>query len=125
MQGSTQTRYEDLFGFSVSAAGEAVLNYPKIRNLAGKIGFAVNYDSVGGGGWIELREKDENGRLLGEIRIGQSSPAFRWRNRRTAAIRFQEALPDSLDLCLKIKPDKGAEIRIDCFHFFPDAILNP
>lgn len=115
----------DLFGFSVSADEDAVLRYPKIRNLADKIGFAVNYDCVGGGGIIELREKDENGRLFGEIKIEQPSPVFRWRNRRTGAFRFREALPDTLDFCLTVRPEKGAEMRIDCFHFFPDAIMNP
>lgn len=116
---------DDLFGFSVSAVSEAVLNYPKIRNLCDKVGFAVNYDCVGGGGTIELREKNENGRLFGAIHIEKPSPVFRWRNRRSAAIRFRESLPNTVDFCLKIKPDKGAEIRIDCIHFFPDAVSNP
>ncbi len=116
---------EDLFGFSVSAVSEAVLLYPKVRNLSGKTGFAVNYDCVGGGGTIELREKDGNGRLLGEVRIERPSPVFRWRNRRTASIRLMEALPDVMDICLKVRPEDGAEIRIDCFHFFPDALSNP
>ena len=72
---------EDLFGFSLSANAETVLYYPKIRNLTEKKGFAVNYDCVGGSGSIELREKDENGRLLGEIKIDHPSSLDEQENR--------------------------------------------
>ena len=116
---------DDLFGFSVSATSEAVLYYPKVRNLANKIGCVVNYDCVGGGGRIERREKNENGRLLGKILIDKPSPVFRWRNRRMATIYLQETLPDSLDICLKLIPDNSSEMRIDCFHFFGEPISNP
>lgn len=114
---------EGLFGFSVACTEQASIRFPKIRHTGDKVGLALNYDCAGGNGAVEVREKDENGRLLGRFDLTPTED-FRWQNRRSKAIRFTEPLKDETDLCLVLLPEQGAELRVDCFHFFAEAIDN-
>ncbi len=114
----------DYCGFSVACSEKAVLTFPKIRNLENKKGFALFGDWVGGGK-VELREKNEDGNILGVLELKYevhrfNDAVFNWRNRRRSHLIFDKALADNLDLCLVVKPDPGAEIRIDHFHFFAE-----
>ena len=114
----------DLFGFSVACTEEAILYYPKIRNLSDKVGFCFNGNCVGSGGTAELREGTKDGRLLGTVSYTARGNTFTWNNRIYGACRFSEPLPDILDLCLVLKPDPGTRLHIDCFHFFAEAMDN-
>ncbi|MBQ2956467.1 MAG: family 43 glycosylhydrolase [Clostridia bacterium] len=116
---------KDLYGFSVACTGRAVLKYPRIRNLADKIGFCFNGNCVGSGGTAELRVDDENGRLLGTIEYKGRGTWYSWRNRINGVVHFDEPLPDELNLCLVLKPDEGTELRMDFFHFFAEPLANP
>ena len=51
-------------GFFVSCTQEAVLVYPKVRNLSNKTGLSLKASCSGTGGEIELREGNENGRVI-------------------------------------------------------------
>jgi len=116
---------DDLFGFSVACTQAAVLTYPKVRNLSDKIGFTFNGNCVGTGCTVELREGDENGRLLGSVYCKAAGNMYSWRNRIQGVINFDEKLPDEMDICLVVNPEPDTQLRIDYFHFFPEAISNP
>ena len=101
-------------GFFVSCTQEAVLVYPKVRNLSNKTGLSLKASCSGTGGEIELREGNENGRMLGSVRLEKASH-----------IPLPETLPDVTDICLVLKPDPGEEMLLDHFHFYEEAIDNP
>lgn len=101
-------------GFSVSCSEKAVLTYPKVRNLADKAGMSFTAYCNGTGGEIELRLGSENGPLLGSSRLTRASN-----------IPLQTPLADVEDICLVLKPDPGAELQLDHFHFYPEAIDTP
>lgn len=116
---------EDLFGFSAACTEEALLTYPKIRNLSDKIGLCISGNCSGKGAVIEVRKDDENGHLLGTISFGGRGEHFSWTNRVHGTLLFDAPLPDVMDLCLVLKPQPDSQLRIDYFHFFPEAIDNP
>ena len=101
-------------GFFVSCTQEAVLVYPKVRNLSNKRGLSLKASCSGTGGEIELREGNENGRVLGSVRLEKA-----------LHIPLPETLPDVTDICLVLKPDPGEEMLVDHFHFYEEAIANP
>lgn len=101
-------------GFFVSCTQEAVLVYPKVRNLSNKRGLSLKASCSGTGGEIELREGNENGRVLGSVRLEKA-----------LHIPLPETLPDVTDICLVLKPDPGEEMLLDHFHFYEEAIDNP
>ena len=101
-------------GFFVTCTQEAVLVYPKVRNLSNKTGLSLKASCSGTGGEIELREGNENGRMLGSVRLEKASH-----------IPLPETLPDVTDICLVLKPDPGEEMLLDHFHFYEEAIDNP
>lgn len=101
-------------GFFVSCTQEAVLVYPKVRNLSNKRGLSLKASCSGTGGEIELHEGNENGRVLGSVRLEKA-----------LHIPLPETLPDVTDICLVLKPDPGEEMLLDHFHFYEEAIDNP
>ena len=106
-------------GFSVVCDKYAELYYPNIRNLDDK--FAVELTSAfnGGGGSVEIRESDKNGKLLGSLRVDNPSRRiYTWNGRGRYPIYFSEKLPSKLDLCVVLIPDAGATITVDCFNFW-------
>lgn len=115
---------KDLYGFSVVCTEQASLTYPKIRNLKNKVGLCISGNCVGTGALVEVHEGDEHGHLLGTIRLnGRTS--FAWNCRVHGILLFTEPLSDEMDICLVLKPDADTELRLDCFHFFEQALLNP
>ena len=116
---------KDSYGFSVSCTEQAILTYPKVRNLSDKRGLYIRSSCVGTGGEIELREGSETGRLIGSVRLKETGPRFQWQYTCRAIIHFPEPLDDVTDVCLVLKPDPGSELRLDYIHFYPEAIDNP
>ena len=112
---------KDLFGFSVACTQEAALTYPSIRNVGDKMGFHTS-GSCRGGGTIELRENSRDGRLLGVVDVPDRGYPFTWHNRACCNMRFSEPLPETLNLCLVLKPNEGAEMWLDCFHFIAPTV---
>ncbi|MBR2730984.1 MAG: family 43 glycosylhydrolase [Clostridia bacterium] len=108
-----------LFGFCVACTEKAVLAYPKIRNLADKVGFSIDYYCVGGRAEIDVAAGGEHGRLLGTIRAEHPTDSFEWYCRRSDFFRFDAPLEDVTDLCLILRPEQGATLWVDRFHFFP------
>ena len=127
MRGTNVKKAEnkDSYGFSVACTKQAVLAYPKVRNLADKKGLFLHVGCVGGGGEIELREGTETGRLIGSVRFKDTGPRFQWQFTSSPVIPLSEPLSDVTDICLVLKPDPGAELRLDHFHFYKEAIHNP
>lgn len=109
-----------LSGFCVSCRGKAALTYPKVRNLSDKVGFSVDYYCVGGKAEIDVLAGGENGRLLGTVRARDPTDCFEWYCRRSDFFRFDAPLDDVTDVCLVLRPEEGAELWIDSFHFFPE-----
>ncbi len=122
MKGENVKKVENkcLFGFCVSCTEKAKLAYPKIRNLSDKVGFSLDYYCVGGKASIDVTAGGENGRLLGTINAEHPTNSFEWYSRRNAFFRFDKPLDDVTDLCLILKPEPGAELWIDNFHFFTE-----
>ena len=127
MRGTNVKKVEnkDSYGFSVACTKQAVLTYPKVRNLSDKKGLFLHVGCVGGGGEIELREGSETGHLIGSVRFKDTGPRFQWQFTSCPIIPFPEPLADVTDICLVLKPDPGAELRLDHFHFYREAIDNP
>ena len=123
MKGENVKKVENkkLFGFCVSCTEEATLVYPKIRNLADKVGFSIDYYCVGGKAQIDVFSGGKNGRLLGTVRANDPTEDFEWYCRRNDFFRFSSPPEDVSDLCLVLRPEKGAELWVDSFHFFPEA----
>ena len=119
MRGTNVKKVENkgLFGFSVSCTEKATLSYPKVRNLSDKIGLFL-FCGCTTGGEIELREGSDTGRLLGSLGLHSTGLTH-------MSIPISEPLADVMDICLVLKPDPGAEIKLDYFHFYPEAIDNP
>ena len=122
MKGVNVTKRENkcLFGFLVTCTEEAVLTYPKIHNLSDKTGFSLDYYCVGGKAVIEVRAGAEDGALLGVIRAENPTDSYEWYCRRNDFFRFETKLDETSDLYLVIRPEKGAEIGIDSFHFITE-----
>ena len=110
-------------GFSVSCTREAVLVYPKIRNLADKVGLALCGGYSGAGGEIQLRQNNEAGPILGSAKFRCADPNCQWSWLNATIPLVPDA--DVMDLCLVLKPDPGTEIQLDHFHFYAQAIPNP
>ena len=108
---------QHLFGFLVACTEKAVLSYPKCRHLSDKTGFSVDYYCVGGKAVIEVRTGGEDGPLLGVVRADAPTDSYEWYCRRNDFFRFDSKLDDTSDLFLVLKPEKGAELCIDSFHF--------
>lgn len=127
MKGENVRKVEnkEFFGFSVACTEEAVLCYPKIRNLSNKIGFCFSGNCSGSGGTAELREGDKNGRLLGTFEYKGRGENYCWNNRIHCTVDFDEPLPDTMDICLVLKPNSDSELLVDYFHFFAEPIDNP
>ncbi len=73
-----------------------------------------------GGAVLELREKDDNGLLLGEVCFPKSNndKKYAWNRMMNAIIELPHQLPDEMDICVVIKPDEGADMVLDHFYFF-------
>jgi len=112
-------------GFSVVCKERALLTYPKIKGLSDKVGIQFTGLCSGGNCTIELREGNENGKLLGCAVYNSSRGSYTWNRQRRVFVNFDEPLPDELDLCLVLIPDEGAELCLDHFHFYSQAIDNP
>lgn len=131
MRGKNVKKVEnaDVPGFSVTCKEQGSVVYPRVRNLADKVGFTFSGACTGngglGGGEVELRLNDENGPLLGTMQFHSSGPRFNWRSGVSGTVLFEQPLPDVADICLVLKPGYTSELRIDHFHFFAEAILNP
>ncbi len=119
----TKTENKVLFGFCVSCRERAVLTYPKIRNLSDKTGFSLDYFCLGGKASVEVRTGSENGPLLGIINIDNPADTLEWYSRRNSFFRFEKLNCDSADLYLILKPESGAELMIDSFHFITEPAL--
>ena len=121
MRGENVKKVENknLFGFCVSCEKEAKLFYPKIRNLADKTGFSVDYYCLGGKAAVEVFAGGENGRKLGTIYAENPTDSLEWYCRRSDFFRFEALTENVADLCLVLKPENGARLLIDHFHFFP------
>ena len=111
--------YDMFNGFAVLCKENAVLIYPKIRNLSDKAGmiFSAVYGSKG---TVEVREGSEQGRLIGIASIHEELNGLP-----PGVLVFDEPLADVTDICLVVKPEPGSEVAIDYFHFFAQAIENP
>jgi hypothetical protein len=122
MRGQNVSKVENkaLFGFCVACTETAVLTYPNVRNLADKTGFSLDYYCFGGKAAIEVRAGGENGRLLGTITADEPTDSFEWYSRRNAFFRFGGGLGDTGDVCLVLKPEVGAELLVDSFHFMTE-----
>ena len=108
-------------GFSVSCTQEAVLRYPKIRNLSDKVGLCLQGGLVGTGCEIQVHQGCSDGPLLGSVRFQQDNQ-WNWYN---CTIPLEKLPADVMDICLVLKPDPGAQIQLDHFHFYAQAIPNP
>ncbi|MCR5523664.1 MAG: family 43 glycosylhydrolase [Clostridia bacterium] len=122
MKGENIKKVENkcLFGFCVSCSEKALLKYPKIRHLSDKTGFSLDYFCLGGNAVIEVRTGGEDGQLLGVIRAENPSDSLEWYSRRNAFFRFDALVEDVEDICLVLRPEKGAELLVDSFHFMTD-----
>ncbi len=122
MKGKNVKKVENkcLFGFCVSCKEKATLAFPKMRNLSDKVGFSLDHYCVGGKACIDVLAGGENGRLLGTIRVENPTDSFEWYCRRSDFFRFDAPLDDVCDVCLILKPEQGAELWIDSFHFFTE-----
>lgn len=117
--------FETIYGasFAVFCEKEALLAYPKVRNLADKEGSTLNGGYKGTGGTVEIREGGKNGRLLGAVRFGgEKADEFRMQSR---AVMLPEDTADVTDVCLVLKPDADSGLCLDHFHFYAPAIDNP
>ncbi len=123
MKGENVEKVENknLCGFCVACAEKATLTYPKIRNLSDKIGFSLDYYCVGGKATIDVMAGGVNGRLLGTICIERPTDSFEWYCRRNDFFHFDAPLNDVEDLCLILKPEKGATLWVSEFHFLKAA----
>ena len=126
MRGENVTKKENqgYSGFSVTCTEEAVLLYPKVRNLSNKTGLFLQGCFLGTGGEIQLREVNEQGPLLGSVRFRSDDPQLSW-NWGHSIIPLEKPLPDVTDICLVLKPEAGSELQLDHFHFYAEAIANP
>ncbi len=110
-------------GFSVVCREKAVLKYPKVFGLSDKIAVAIVGKCLGGSGILELREKDEDGKLLADFQIPESGVRYGWNSRMRLALDFQDQLSDEMDLCWVFKSDNGAEFTFDYFRFISEPIV--
>lgn len=119
MKGENVKKVENkhMFGFCVSCTEKATLFYPKIRNLSDKVGFSLDYYCVGGKATIDVMTDGENGQLLGTICVEKPTDSFEWHCRRNEFFLLDSQLDDVTDLCLVLKPEEGAELWVDNFHF--------
>ena len=122
MRGENVRKAENkcLFGFCVSCTERAKLVYPKVRNLSDKVGFSLDYYCAHGHAEIDVIAGGEGGCVLGTIRTENPADSFEWYCRRNAFFRFDAPLEDVTDLCLVLRPEEGAELWVDHFHFFPE-----
>lgn len=122
MKGDNVRKVENkcLFGFCVSCTEEATLIYPKVRNLSDKTGFSIDYYCVGDKACIDIFAGDKNGRLLGTVIEENPTDSFEWYCRKNRFFRFEKPLDDVTDIYLKLRPEKGAELWIDSFHFITE-----
>jgi hypothetical protein len=104
-------------GFSVVCDKQATLVYPKIRNLSDKTAIEFVGTCNGTGGTIELYEKNENGVLLGSVRMNTRPVRYAWNKREKAVIGLKGHLPDETDICIVLKPDPDSSLTLDWFHF--------
>ena len=74
----------------------------------------------GGKARVDVLAGGENGRLLGTIYADNPTDSIEWYCRRNDFFRFDAPLDDVTDLCLILRPEKGAELWIDHFRFFPE-----
>ena len=122
MRGENVKKVENkcMFGFCVSCTENAILAYPKVRNLSDKVGFSLDYYCMGGKASVDILAAGEGGRLLGTIDTENPTDSLEWHCRRNGFFRFDEPLEDVMDIYLVIRPEKGAEFFADHFHFFPE-----
>lgn len=112
--------YEMFNGFSAQCGENAVLTYPKIRNLRDKAGMVLGFNAPWEG-VIEVREGDECGEIIGTLQL-PAGGGLVWD---AGVIKFDRPLPDVADFCFVIKPAPGSLITLDYFHFFGEPLCNP
>ena len=124
MRGSNVKKIEhpNIVGFCVACEEEAVLVYPRIRNLSDKVGLCLSGGFSGTGGEIQLRRDSKDGPLLGSVRFRGYDPQWSWLN---AVIPLDPPVSDVTDICLVLKPEPGTQLLLDSFHFYEEAIPNP
>lgn len=124
MRGSNVKKIEhpNIVGFCVACEEEAVLVYPRIRNLSDKVGLCLSGGLSGTGGEIQLRRDSKDGPLLGSVRFRGYDPQWSWLN---AVIPLDPPVSDVTDICLVLKPEPGTQLLLDSFHFYAEAIPNP
>ena len=111
--------YDMFNGFAVRCRENAVLTYPKVRNLSNKVGMIFSA-TEGSRGTIEVREGGEYGRLMGVASIRDNKDLLP-----PGVLKFGEPLADVMDICLVVKPEPDCNITLDYFHFFAEPIDNP
>ena len=111
-----------LFGFCVSCKEKGLLVFPNIRNLSDKTGFSLDYFCIGGKASVEVRTGSEDGPLLGVITVDNPTDNLEWYCRRNDFFRFDKLDYDKAVLFLILKPESGAELMIDSFHFIKDFL---
>lgn len=124
MRGSHVKKIEhpNIVGFCVACEEDAVLVYPRIRNLSDKVGLCLSGGFSGTGGEIQLRRDSKDGPLLGSVRFRSYDPQWSWLN---AVIPLDPPVSDVTDICLVLKPEPGTQLLLDSFHFYAEAIPNP
>jgi hypothetical protein len=116
--------HPNFLGFCVSCTEEAVLLYPRVRNLSDKAGLSLCGGFVGTGGEIRLHQGSKDGPLLGSVRLENTDHQCQW-TWLNAVIGLQTPPADVMDICLVLTPDPGAQLLLDHFHFYAEAIPNP
>ena len=90
------------------------LVYPKVRNLPANASVTFQVSSKTGGGTIEVREKQSDGKLLGSCAI--PSTDGRWDLYQMVTCGLQNPAGTN-DICLTFKGDGQELVRIDRFRF--------
>jgi beta-xylosidase len=90
------------------------LVYPKTRNLTANASVTFIVSSQTGGGMIEVREKQPDGKLLGSCQI--PSTQNRWDVYQAVTCGLQNPA-GTTDICLTFKGDGAELVRIDRFRF--------
>jgi hypothetical protein len=110
-----ETRERPSGGFEVRNLHEgSFLIYPKVRNMPANASVTFIVSSKTGGGTIEVREKQTDGKLLGSCKI--PSTQDRWDVYLSLTCGLQNQAGTN-DVCLTFKGEGEELVRIDRFRF--------
>ena len=113
--GGAEVRERPAGGFEMRNLHEgSYLVYPKARNLPANASVTFILSSQTGGGKIEVREKQPDGKLLGSCAI--PSTQGRWDVYQSVACGLQNHAGTN-DICLTFKGDGAELVRVDRFRF--------